>query len=89
MASDMKILFVFNFETGDYSYPWWQEVAVVYGSNEDAKTIEDSFYSYFESSACEDKNYDEIVKDVLDSLRLKWERVTKIPECDCMKTLWI
>lgn len=89
MASDMKILFVFNFETGDYSYPWWQEVAVVYGSNEDVKTIEDSFYSYFESSACEDKNYDEIVKDVLDSLRLKWERVTKIPECDCMKTLWI
>ena len=48
MASDMKILFVFNFETGDYSCPWWQEIAVVYGSNEDAKTIEDSFYSYFE-----------------------------------------
>lgn len=89
MASDMKILFVFNFETRDHSCPWWQEIAVVYGSNEDAKTIEDSFYSYFESSACEDKNYDEIVKDVLDSLRLKWERVTKIPECDCMKTLWI
>ena len=38
MASDMKILFVFNFETGDYSCPWWQEIAVVYGSNEDAKT---------------------------------------------------
>lgn len=89
MASDMKILFVFNFETGDHSCPWWQEIAVVYGSNEDVKTIEDSFYSYFESSACEDKNYDEIVKDVLDSLRLKWERVTKIPECDYMKTLWI
>lgn len=39
MASDMKILFVFNFETGDYSCPWWQEIAVVYGSNEDIKTI--------------------------------------------------
>lgn len=89
MASDMKILFVFNFETGDYSCPWWQEIAVVYGSNEDAKTIEDGFCSYFESSACEDKNYDEIVKDILDSLRLKWERITKIPECDCLKTLWV
>ena len=41
---------------------------------------EDGFCSYFESTACEDKNYDEIVKDVLDSLRLKWERVTKISE---------
>lgn len=39
MASDMKILFVFNFETGDASCSWWQEIAVVYGSNEDIKTI--------------------------------------------------
>lgn len=89
MASDMKILFVFNFETGDASCSWWQEIAVVYGSNEDIKTIEDGFCSYFESSACEDKNYDEIVKDVLNSLGLKWERITKIPECDCLKTLWV
>lgn len=43
MASDMKILFVFNFETGDASCSWWQEIAVVYGSNEDIKTIEDGF----------------------------------------------
>ena len=68
MASDMKILFVFNFETGDASCSWWQEIAVVYGSNEDIKTIEDGFCSYFESTACEDKNYDEIVEDVLNSL---------------------
>ena len=45
MASDMKILFVFNFETGDYSCPWWQEIAVVYGSNEDAKTLSNCIYS--------------------------------------------
>lgn len=51
MASDMKILFVFNFETGDASCSWWQEIAVVYGSNEDIKTIEDGFCSYFESTA--------------------------------------
>lgn len=85
----MKILLVFNFETGDLSCPWWQEIAVVYGSNKDVKTIEDSFCNYCDSASCEDKNYDEMVVDVLNASGLKWEKVNKIPKCDCMKTLWI
>lgn len=85
----MKILLVFNFETGDASCPWWQEIAVVYGSKENALQIEDSLCSYCDSTECEDKDYGEMVVDVLNASGLKWEKANKIPECDCMKTLWI
>ncbi len=85
----MKILVQFLFETGDTSCRFWQELAVIHGTDKSIKEIEDSLSSYFESDASEDTSYEESVADVLNASGLSWEPAEGgIPACDCMRTIW-
>ena len=85
-----KILLVMNFEIVESSASYWQESAVIYCSPEDVKSIEDSFASYFEHREFEDLDFEEIAEEVLNKSGFEWENVFgRIPECDCMITLWI
>lgn len=73
----MTGLIIFEFETGDSTCPFWTEIAVVNIGNKDYynahKEIEDCISSYFDSSASEDKPYDEAVADILNSFKFKWQ----------------
>lgn len=87
MRKEGRILTIFIFETGDSSCPYWDEVFVVHGTEDDVKSLEDSFAAYLESAKSDDKNYDEMAADVLAASGLTYERVQeKIPACDRM---WI
>lgn len=83
--NNMKILIVFIFES-----PYWKELAVIEGEPKDLLTIEDSFSSYLDSAVSDDKEYVDMVADVLNASGLKWKKViAKIPECDRIHTIWI
>ena len=85
-----KVLLVFNFETGDESCKYWQVLTTITGNRRNVAEIEDSFASYCDSDAADDKTYEEMVEEVLDESHLDWSFIGgKIPECDYMHTLWI
>lgn len=85
----MKILVVFNFETGDRDCRYWQETRVVQCDKEQLIEIEDCFSSYLDSELSEDKEYEDMVDEVLSSTNLQWSNPINIPECDYMHTFWI
>ena len=84
-----KILVLFNFETGEPHCPYWQVLAVVNEDDFDKEELEDCFMSYLDSSASDDKEFEDMVKDILSSLDWKWELIGAIPACDLMCTIWI
>lgn len=87
---NMKILTVFCFETGDSTCRYWQVPTVVYGEMKHMREIEDSFSGYLESAVSDDKDYEDMVEDVLNASALKWEWANeKIPESDCLYTIWV
>lgn len=67
------ILCIFLFETGDASCHYWDNPTIVYcNSTGDLNSIEDSFASYLDSKSREDKEYDEMVEDILNASGLRW-----------------
>lgn len=56
----------------------------------DAESISDSFSSYLDSNISGNKEYEEMVGEVLDASGCKWEKVVNsIPACDGMYTIWL
>ena len=82
-------LIVFCFETGDASVPYWQEIALVGHDKMDYGTLEDSISSYMDSDACEDKEYEEMVEDVLNASGWPWSWFTAGASVQEVHTYWI
>ena len=71
----MKTLLIILYDTGDASCIFWDEPVIVYDLSIDKlHELEDSFSSYYESSKCDDKSYEETTEDVLNASGIKWER---------------
>lgn len=87
----MKILIVFNFETGDSTCRYWQELAVADCEFGDVDIIEDAMSRYIDNPDFDDDvQYDEVVRNVMNTSGFDWLYVSgKIPECDCMRTIYI
>ncbi len=70
---EKPILCIFLFETGDATCRYWDVPKLVYcHSTGDLDSIEDSFDAYLDSDASEDKEYDEMVEEVLNASGLRW-----------------
>ena len=71
----MKTLLIILYDTGDSSCLFWDEPVIVNDLSIDKlHELEDSFSSYYESSECDDKSFEEATDDVLNASGLKWER---------------
>ena len=85
-----KILVLFNFETGEPDCPYWGVLAVVNANDFDTEALEDCLMSYFDSDEADDKEFEDVVRDVLGSFGSKYELIEcAIPNCDFMCTIWI
>ena len=87
----MKILIVLNFETGDSICRYWQELVVADCEFGDIDTIEDAMSSYIDNPDFDDDaEYDEVVRNVMNASGFDWFYVSgKVPECDCMRTIYV
>lgn len=86
----MKTLLIINFETGDASVPYYDVPVVINAKNFDYKTFEDSFASYLDSNMPDDKDYEDMVEEVLNESGYEWSFVSnKIPECNNYKLMYI
>lgn len=88
-SNAMQDLVIFCFETGDASVPYWQELALVDHDKMDYGTLEDSISSYMDSDACDDKEYEEMVEDVLNASEWPWSWFTAGTSVQEVHTYWI
>lgn len=80
------------FETGDSDYPVAINTVIIHGDFESNNMgeLEDSFSSYLETTDTSDKDYEDIIQDVLDASGFAWEYANDpIPECKHLFSLMV
>lgn len=87
----IRTILEFAFETGDTTCRYWQEWVIVESDDRvKYEELEDSIASYMDSQISDDKEYAEMVEDIMNESGYKWEFVGKrIPESDTLYTFWI
>lgn len=88
----MNSLINLMFETGDSKYPVALSTVIVHGDfgTDNMGELEDSFSSYLETTDTSDKDYEDIIQDVLDAYGFTWEYANDpIPECKHLFSLMI
>lgn len=86
----MDVLLILMFETGEPELPHWSVPVIVDANQFDSDELEDCFTSYFDSDACEDKDFEEATEEVLNSFGWDWYFAKNgIPACESMYTMWI